>query len=264
MMANTSFFDIEIFKSVWKPVISAIAYAFISFDDDYIIERAVAGFRQCATLAGAFALPDVFDFVVVSLSQATGLLSETLPAQVPNYPVVEVEGQSVTVSNLSIRFGTNFKGQLAAVVLFNIVNGNGNALREGWTQIFEMFQNLFLRSLLPMRMLQMEDFLGGVSMIPLRGSQPQRPAARNESVGLLSALSSYLMTPYSNSEILPEATDADVENTLCTIDCITSCRLDELYSQILCVSIFYLIGIIKLKAITAIWSCLRLSPQYAP
>ena len=123
------------FKAVWKPVISAIAYAFISFDDEYIIQRAIAGFRQCATLAGHFQLPDVFDFVVVSLSQATNLLPDELPAQVPNYPVVDVEGQSVTVSNLSVRFGTNFKGQLAAVVLFNIVNGNGNALREGWVQV---------------------------------------------------------------------------------------------------------------------------------
>jgi brefeldin A-resistance guanine nucleotide exchange factor 1 len=123
------------FKSVWKPVISAIAYAFISFDDDYIIQRSIAGFRQCATLAGRFQLPDVFDFVVVSLSQATSLLSEFIPGQVPNFPVVDVEGQSVTVSNLSTKFGTNFKGQLAAVVLFNIVNGNGNALREGWTQV---------------------------------------------------------------------------------------------------------------------------------
>lgn len=135
LMCNSALFDVNMFKSVWKPVISAIAYAFISFDDDYIIQRAIAGFRQCATLAGRFNLPDVFDFVVVSLSQATSLLSESLPAQVPNYPVVEVEGQAITVSSLSVKFGTNFKGQLAVVVLFNIVNGNGNALREGWTQV---------------------------------------------------------------------------------------------------------------------------------
>ena len=123
------------FKTVWKPVISAIAHAFITFDDEYVIQRAISGFRQCATLAGHFNLPDVFDFVVVSLSQATSLLSENLSVHVPNYPVVEVEGQSVTVSSLSVKFGTHFKGQLAAVVLFNIVNGNGNALREGWTQV---------------------------------------------------------------------------------------------------------------------------------
>lgn len=132
---RTSALDQEMFKAVWKPVISAIAYAFITFDDDYIIQRAVAGFRQCATLASRFNLPDVFDFVVVSLSQATGLLSDSLPARVPNYPIVDVEGQSVTVSKLSVEFGANFKNQLAAVVLFHIVNGNGNALREGWTQV---------------------------------------------------------------------------------------------------------------------------------
>jgi len=135
MICNTAVFDVDMFKAVWKPVISAIAYAFMSFDDEHIIQRAIAGFRQCATLAGHFRLPDVFDYVVVSLSHATSLLPETLQVVVPNYPTIDVEGQSVTVSNLSVKFGTNFKGQLAAVVLFNIVNGNGNALREGWTQV---------------------------------------------------------------------------------------------------------------------------------
>lgn len=141
MICNTNAFDVDMFKAVWKPVISAIAYAFTSFDDDYIIQRAIAGFRQCATLAGHFHLPDVFDFVVVSLSQATSLLSESLPSQVPNHPVVDVDGQPITVSSLSVKFGTNFKGQLASVVLYNIVNGNGNALREGWTQVIVNFLN---------------------------------------------------------------------------------------------------------------------------
>jgi brefeldin A-resistance guanine nucleotide exchange factor 1 len=71
-------------------------------------------------------------------------------------------------------------------------------------------------------------------MIPLRGNQPSRSAARSDG-GLLSALSSYLMTPYGSSAEtqVPDATDADIESTLCTIDCITSCRLDELYGQIM-------------------------------
>ncbi|KZT74208.1 Sec7-domain-containing protein [Daedalea quercina L-15889] len=244
-MCNSSIFDVDMFKTVWKPVVSAIAYAFITFDDDYIIERAITGFRQCATLARHFGMADVFDYVVVQLSQATGLVSELSSSQVPNWPVVEIDGQSVTVSSLSVKFGTNLKGQLAAVVLFNIVNGNGNALREGWTQIFEMFQTLFIHSLLPTRMLQMEDFLGGVSIIPLRRSQPARQPPRAD--GLLSALSSYLMTPYSSSAeaLVSDATDTDVENTLSTIDCITSCRLDELYSQILQLDVDALVAAIR-------------------
>lgn len=147
MICNSSLFDFEMFKTAWKPIVSAIAYAFINFEDDYIIERAISGFRQCATLARHFNMPDVFDYVVVSLSQATSLLPESLPSQVPNYPVIEIEGQTVTISSLSVKFGTNFKGQLAAVVLFNIVNGNGNALREGWTQVYKFVVLCRLRCL---------------------------------------------------------------------------------------------------------------------
>ncbi|KZV62609.1 Sec7-like domain is implicated in guanine nucleotide exchange function [Peniophora sp. CONT] len=233
VLTNSPAFDKEMFKSVWKPVITAITYAFMTFDDDYAIERAIAGFRQCATLAGHFELPDVFDYVVISLSQATNLLSESLITEVPMYPVVTVEGQSITVSSLAVKFGANLKGQLAAVVLFNIMNRNGNAIREGWTQVFEIFQNLFIHSLLPTRMLQMEDFLGGVSMIPLRGSnnQPRRAPARQD--GLLSTLTSYLMTPYSAQDApLPHATEADIESTLCALDCINTCRLEDLYAQL--------------------------------
>ena len=135
MSCNTPLFDMAMFTSVWKSVISAIAYAFTTIDDDYTVQRAITGFRQCATLAGHFRLPEIFDYVVVSLSQTTGLLPTSLITRVPNYPVVEVDEQEVSVSSLSVKFGTNFKGQLAAVVLFTIVNGNGNAIREGWTQV---------------------------------------------------------------------------------------------------------------------------------
>lgn len=101
-------------------------------------------------------------------------------------------------------------------------------------QIFEMFQNLFVHSLLPTRMLQMEDLMGKVTTIPLRASQPARPTQRNDG-GLLSTLSSYLMTPYGSSSenLVSETTDSEVESTLCTIDCIKSCRLDELYAQMM-------------------------------
>ena len=100
-----------------------------------------------------------------------------------------------------------------------------------------MFQNLFLHQLLPTRMLQMEDFLGGVSIIPLQvPSAPSRPPPRSDA-GLLSTLSSYLLTPYSASSeaLVLEATEAEVESTMSTIDCINACRLDELYAKILSV-----------------------------
>ena len=134
-ICDSSIFDRNMFTAVWKSVIASIAYAFTTFDDDYTVQKSISGFRQLATLAGHFNLPEVLDFVVVALSQVSSLVPDTLVTRVPHYPVIEVDGQDITVSTLSIKFGTNFKGQLAAVVLFTIVNGNGNAVREGWTQV---------------------------------------------------------------------------------------------------------------------------------
>lgn len=101
-------------------------------------------------------------------------------------------------------------------------------------QIFEMFQTLFLHSLLPPRLVQDAEFLSGSSSIPLKLSNPT-PAReeRKPESGLLSTLSSYLLSPYSASnDALTAPNDEDIENTLSAIDCISSCKLDELYQQV--------------------------------
>lgn len=137
MVCNTGVFDSFMFTSSWRPLVSAIASAFTSgAQDEYVIQRAIGGFKQCANLAGRMDLPEVFDTIVLSLSKATGLLDETDAGyQSANHPVIEVDGQSITVSPLSIRFGTSFRAQLATVVLFTIANGHGNAIRSGWAQV---------------------------------------------------------------------------------------------------------------------------------
>ena len=99
-----------------------------------------------------------------------------------------------------------------------------------------MYQTLFLHSLLPTPMLQMEDFLGGTSMIPLQVAAPANARdERRSDVGLLSTLSSYLLSPYGGSSDtvgVPTCTDDEVEATLSTVDCLGSCRFEELYGQV--------------------------------
>jgi brefeldin A-resistance guanine nucleotide exchange factor 1 len=237
IICNTSLFDQQMFRITWRPVISAIAYAFtMSAQDEHVIQRSITGFRQCASLAGQFQLPEVIDTIVQLLSPATTLRDDMEDGyQMATYPIIEKDNQSVTVSPLSIKFGQSYRSQLAAVVLFGIANGNGNVIREGWTQIFEIFQTLFLHSLLPNRMLQMEDFLAGTTTIPMRSANPPPTPVRHEGGGLLSTLSSYLLSPYGSSgDAAPlETSEEDVENTLVAVDCLSSCKLEELYGQIL-------------------------------
>lgn len=231
------------FAVAWKPIVAAVSFAFTNFQDDYMVQRAIAGFNQCAALAARFDMPEVFDYLILSLSRVTGLVNSSPSTDLGNFPVVDVEGQKVTVSPLAVRFGTNVKAQLAAVVLFTIANNNGASIREGWSYIFEIYQTLFVHSLLPPSLLAMEDFLSGESVIPLKPKSAPAPRGdRRNDGGLLSTLSSYLLSPYGSSGdvVGNDFTDDDIETTLSAVDCIASCKIEELYSQILCVTIILL------------------------
>jgi len=96
-----------------------------------------------------------------------------------------------------------------------------------------MYQTLFLHSLLPLQLTQEVDFLSGESTIPLKSMNT--PAGREErktEAGLLSTLSSYLLSPYTtNAEVLTVPGEEDIENTLSAIDCVSSCKLEGLYRQ---------------------------------
>lgn len=230
---NTSAFDEAMFKLSWRSVVSAIAYAFtMSAQDEHVIQKAITGFRQCASLAGHFKLPEVFDTIVQSLAGATGLLDDDYHNS--TYPIVEKDNQMLTISPLATRFGQSYRSQLATVVLFTIANGNGGAIRAGWAQIFEMLQTLFLHGLLPAPMREMEDFLAGQTAIPMKSAPVPMPERRQEG-GLLSTLSSYLLSPYGGpgEMAVVETSEEDVENTLVAVDCINSCKLEELYAEIL-------------------------------
>lgn len=228
----------------WKPVVSAISYAFTHFKDDWVLQKALAGFQQVADLASRFELPEVFDHIIFALARITGLSPGPEGIDTATFPKVEVpvkgsdqQQQEIIISPLSVRFGTNVKAQLAAVVLFSIANTHGASIRSGWSHIIEVYQTLFLHSLLPPSLLSMEDFLAGTSVIPLKPRE--QPAVREDTradAGLLSTLSSYLLSPYANvgtEGLGRELTEDDIDDTLSTVDCIASCRLEELYASIL-------------------------------
>ncbi|MBW0475602.1 hypothetical protein O181_015317 [Austropuccinia psidii MF-1] len=229
---NTSIFDQAMFQISWKPIVSSLSFAFTHFNDDYMLQRIVAGFQQCATLASRFNQFDAFDAIVAALAQITDLFHQ--PSPEINFPTVPADGETLTISPLSIQFGKNFKAQLAAVVLFTVASTNGSAMRKGWLQIFEIIQSLFAHSLLPLELSALPDF-GNITTIPMRPTKtPLQPPERRADSGLLSTLSSYLLSPYTGpgDGIGREITNDDVESTLCAIDCLASCHFAQVYNEI--------------------------------
>ncbi|KAG9300462.1 hypothetical protein G9A89_010088 [Geosiphon pyriformis] len=234
VICNVSLYDKDMFTVVWKPLIAAIAYAFNSAPDDTILQKAITGFHQCALISAHYNLLNVFDYIIMSLGKMTGLLDSRYSIETANIPV-KVQDIELPVSNLAIQFGRNYKGQLAAVVLFAVANEHGSVLRDGWKYLLEIIKNLFLNSLLPSSMLQVEDFLAGTTTIPLKpksASLPKQERANDNS--LLSTLSSYLLSPYSSNyeSTRSDPTEEEIESTLCTVDCVAVCRLEELFADI--------------------------------
>ncbi|KAL1914448.1 uncharacterized protein VTP21DRAFT_8900 [Calcarisporiella thermophila] len=233
IIVSTSIYDKDMFMLAWKPMVAAISYAFNNAYDDATLQKAVTGFHHCAVLAAHYELPDIFDAVITMLARMTGLLEST-SANVTHVEV-EADGQKVMVSDLSVQFGRNYKGQLAAVVAFAVANEHGNSLHEGWSSMMEIIKQLFLNSLLPSSMSQVEDFLAGTMTIPLKPpSAPSSPNPQSRRDGsLLSTLSSYLLSPYSSGyePLRPEPTEEEVEAALCAVDCVMSCRLEELFAD---------------------------------
>ena len=129
-------FDRAIFTLSWKPIVSALSYAFTHFTDEFVLQRIIAGFQQCASLAHRFDLPEVFDHIVHSLSKITSLCgSQPQSEAATTYPTIDVDGQTVTVSALALRFGKSSKAQLAAIVLFAIANDNAKCIDQSWVDV---------------------------------------------------------------------------------------------------------------------------------
>ncbi|KAG0266994.1 GDP/GTP exchange factor for ARF, partial [Linnemannia exigua] len=232
IVSNTAMYDKELFMSSWKPIMSAISYAFNVAQDDATLQKSLTGYYQCAILAAHFKLPDIFDRVTMSLARMTGLL-DTPHNPADNRDVV-VEGSTITVSDLAVQFGKSYKGQLAAVVAFGVANEHGNMIRSGWKPILEIIKNLFVNSLLPGSMLEVEDFLAGTTMILLKA--PVVPEVKDkvrQDSSLLSTLSSYLLSSsYSYETAREDPTPEEIESTRCTADCVAACRLEELFTDI--------------------------------
>ncbi|KAG0206857.1 GDP/GTP exchange factor for ARF [Mortierella sp. GBA30] len=232
VICNTAMYDKELFMSSWKPIMSAISYAFNMAQDDATLQKSLTGYYQCALLAAHYHMSDIFDRVTMSLARMTGLLDT------PNNPAdnrdVVVDGTTITVSDLAVQFGKSYKGQLAAVVAFGVANEHGNMIRSGWKPILEIIKNLFVNSLLPGSMLEVEDFLAGTTMILLKA--PVVPEVKDkirQDSSLLSTLSSYLLSSsYSYESVREDPTPEEIESTRCTEDCVAACRLEELFSDI--------------------------------
>lgn len=134
MLCDTNIFDADMFGATWKPIIATLSYVFMSASDDAVFSRVVAGFDQCAQIAAKYNLTDALDHIIFCLSSITTLASLD-PSNTALNTEVQAGDRSVMVSELAVRFGRDFKAQLASVVLFGVISGKEAKIKTGWKHV---------------------------------------------------------------------------------------------------------------------------------
>ncbi|KAF1347875.1 hypothetical protein BDV97DRAFT_298439 [Delphinella strobiligena] len=229
IVCDTNIYDADMFAATWRPVVATLNYVFMSATDDTVFQRVIAGFDQCAQIAAKYELHECFDHIIASLARISTLATETPPSTALNTEV-QASGKSIMVSKFAVEFGRESKAELATLVLFRIINGHEAAIRNGWKPIIRIVLNLFVNSLIPGTFSSLPQSLD-LPPIPLQS--PAQVIERNDrsnDIGLFSAFTSYVSSVMNDEP--PEPNDQEIEATLVTVDCINTCKLDEIFVNI--------------------------------
>lgn len=131
---NTNIYDADMFAKTWRPIVATLSYVFMSATDDAVFSRVITGFDQCAQIAAKYQLGECMDRIVQCLGIISTLATETPPSTALNTEM-KVNDSTVMVSELAVKFGRDFKAQLATVVMFRVISGNESVLKNGWTSV---------------------------------------------------------------------------------------------------------------------------------
>lgn len=229
VICNTNIYDADMFAATWQPVIATLSYVFISASDDAVFHRVITGFDQCARIATRYGMTDVMDQIVFALSYIS-TLATPLPADTSLNTEMQVEDTSVMVSELAVKFGRDFKAQLATVVLFRVVSGSERYIKEGWTHLVRIWINLFVNSLIT-PLFPVASSRLKISPIPLQNpSQVIDRGAKTADSGLFSAFTSYISSYAADDP--PEPSEEELESTLCTVGCVNACYIDDVFTNV--------------------------------
>ncbi|XP_023229448.1 Golgi-specific brefeldin A-resistance guanine nucleotide exchange factor 1-like, partial [Centruroides sculpturatus] len=203
-------FDHDLFSLIWGPTVAALSYVFDKSTEATIIQKSISGFRKCAMISAHYGMSDVFDNLVISLCKFTTLLS------------------SESSEHFSIVFGSNSKALLACRTLFNLAHRHGDILREGWKNLLDCVLQLYRMKLLPMEMMEAEDFVNPNGIISL--IQEETNTIQRSESGLLSSFYSYI-TQTADNQVQRGPTPEDEAAKQSAQNCINDCHPEQLITE---------------------------------
>ena len=200
-------------------------------------------------IAARYGITEALDRIIYSLSIISTLASDTLPNTALNTKV-QVGNNTIMVSELAVKFGRDYRAQLATVVLFKgVVAGNESRIQNSWkhvrllnrvivlelvlniSQIMRIWISLFLNSLVPPGFPYTQSLLDIPPIAIQSPSQIINRSERSNDSGIFHTFTSYLSSYAADDP--PEPSDEELSDTLCTVDCIRACPFEDISNSLL-------------------------------
>lgn len=233
-------FDKVLFKAVVDTLIDTLVGVFKEASDDHIITRLMSSIDKCANICLYYNLSDSVDRLLNALTDLTSLTNKSyrisgtddnLREEIPITQIkIEKKEEAITVSEMAVWFGRDFKAQLSTVVLFRLIKKTDSKITQSWGKIIKIILTLFENCLINPNLFS--EFQKKIKLSPLPKVKPRyiikRVKPLNNS-GILSTFSSFLKG-YSDDP--PEPTDHEIESTLSTIDCVKSINVPAIFEVV--------------------------------
>ncbi|VDL76122.1 unnamed protein product [Nippostrongylus brasiliensis] len=179
--APTGWNDHDLFSIAWGPAVAALTYVFDKSEHDVILQKALNGFRKCASIAAHYGMKDVFDNLIIHLCKFSTLTANSEGHGDDNLEMQRQRNLNEVTpgfqhERIALAFGENKKAQMATKTMFEL----------GWRNMLDCLLQLLRARLLPPELTEVDDFVdekGWVSLIRDHVVDPQ--PVRSES-GLLS------------------------------------------------------------------------------
>lgn len=239
-------YDKHVFEENVDTILDTLISVFKEASDDHIITRLMSTIDKCVNICLFYGIETSIDKLVGLLADLTLLAGErdkasgkpssnsddsSVREEIPITQIkIEKKDEAITVSEMAVWFGRDFKAQISTVVLFRLIKKTECKITHSWRKVLQIIMTLFENCLIDPNLFV--DFQSKLKLPPLPKVKPRYIINRSKPLkdsGILSTFSSFLKG-YSDEP--PEPTDQEVESTLSSIDCVKSLNVATIFKSI--------------------------------
>jgi Sec7-like guanine-nucleotide exchange factor len=146
--SDTNCYDKDLILASWGPILAALFYRLDNAEDSLTLQKAVIGIQHCAILSAHYLLPQIIDYIIISMSRISGLLKkgkllpeEECTSRLEGLPAgIDIIGNSLKRKDARfdrwlLEIGRNYRAQVAAVFMFNLAADYSDDIYEGWKNV---------------------------------------------------------------------------------------------------------------------------------